>query len=160
MRGGRVNPGRAGLAAAFRSCRRGIAAMTAPRRGCAASGQGLDEGPFVSTRAAPGAGWEFRRMRRPSRSLALLAVLAAGATLAAAGTAAANQAAGAACAQKLSAHAQEIYTASAPDMTKDASIRDVLTTHTRALVMSGKVPLADARPAATEAASCLRALRE
>lgn len=99
-------------------------------------------------------------MRRPPRSLALLAVLAACATLAAVRPAAADQAAGATCAQKLSAHAQEIYAASAPDMTKDAPIRDVLTTHTRALVMEGKVPLSDARPAATEAASCLRALRE
>lgn len=100
----------------------------------------------------------MRRSFRPLLRAAALAGLAltAGAALR---PAAADQAAGSACAQKLSAHAQEIYAASAPDMTQDASIRDVLTTHTRALVMAGKVPLSDARPAATEAAACLRALR-
>jgi len=78
----------------------------------------------------------------------------------AAAPAMADQAAADSCARNLSPEAQTIYSAAAPDMTKDAVIRDVLTSHTRELVMSGRVSLTDARSAATAAAECLRELQQ
>jgi hypothetical protein len=65
-----------------------------------------------------------------------------------------------ACATTLSPPSQMIYQATAPDIHKGVNIKDVVTSHTRQLVMDGKLELSIARPSAMAAATCLKKLRE
>jgi hypothetical protein len=71
----------------------------------------------------------------------------------------ADEAAGEACAQKLPPDASLVYHDAAPDLTKDTTIRAVLTTHVRRMIFEGKISFAAARPAATAAATCLAKLQ-
>lgn len=73
--------------------------------------------------------------------------------------AAADQATAAACASTLSPAGAMIYRNAAPDMHPNADLREVITEHTRDLVMSGDMPRSVARPAAEAAAKCLDSLR-
>ena len=71
----------------------------------------------------------------------------------------ADQAAGAACASKLSPESQMIYAAAAPKVTPTTDLRSVLKATARGLVMSGKIPRSTARPSAVAAYPCLQALQ-
>ncbi len=73
--------------------------------------------------------------------------------------AAADVAAGNACAAHLSPLALEIYRATAPALRTDTVIRELLSAKVRPMVMSGQVAPGPAREAARAAGHCLSALR-
>lgn len=79
--------------------------------------------------------------------------------VAAAAPAAADQEAATACASTLSPSGAMIYRNAAPDMRRGSDLREVITEHTRDLVMSGDMTRSQARPAAEAAAKCLDSLR-
>ena len=60
-----------------------------------------------------------------------------------------------ACVAKLSPLARMIYDATLPDLHPTDDLREVVRSHTRALVIAGKLEKADAKPAAHEAGVCL-----
>lgn len=76
-----------------------------------------------------------------------------------AGTARADTAAANACAAKLSPDARTIYDRTLPQVTPDANLRDLLTSNTRSLAMSGTISFGNARDSATAASECLRLAR-
>jgi hypothetical protein len=69
--------------------------------------------------------------------------------------AASGKAAGDACAQKLPPESRMIYDATVKNLGSAASIKDVVATQTRALVMQGKVQMSSARSSAEATAPCL-----
>lgn len=69
--------------------------------------------------------------------------------------AAGGKAAGDACAAKLPAESRLIYDATVRNLGSAASIRDVVTEQTRALVMQGKVQMSTAKTSAEATAPCL-----
>jgi hypothetical protein len=69
--------------------------------------------------------------------------------------AASGKAAGDACAQKLPPESRMIYDATVKNLGNAASIKDVVTTQTRALVMQGKVQRSSAKSSAEATAPCL-----
>jgi hypothetical protein len=69
-------------------------------------------------------------------------------------TAAAN-----ACAGRLDKDAKAIYDATLPEVTPDADLRSLLTSHTRRLAMSGTISFGNARQSATAASECLQLAR-
>ena len=72
----------------------------------------------------------------------------------------ADSAAGEECARALPPDAGLVYHDAAPDLTGDTTIRAVLTSHVRRMILEGRIPFRDARPAATAAAACLQALQD
>lgn len=96
---------------------------------------------------------------RPSRLLWPVLGLAPGLILPLAAAHAADPAAASACANTLAPEAKTIYEAAAPKMTPTTDMRDLLKSTTFSLMMQGEVKAADARPAATAAAGCLRDLK-
>ena len=81
----------------------------------------------------------------------LAAILVIGAT-----TAGADQADGDRCRATLTAQGKVIYDTALAEPMEGASLYDLLTARVRALVLTGKVGLFDAKPAAEAAAECLR----
>ena len=69
--------------------------------------------------------------------------------------AAGGKAAGDACAAKLPAESRLIYDATVRNLGSAATIRDVVTEQTRALVMQGKVQMSTAKTSAEATAPCL-----
>ncbi len=69
--------------------------------------------------------------------------------------AASGKAAGDACAQKLPPESRMIYDATVKNLGSAASIKDVVATQTRALVMQGKVQMSSAKSSAEATAPCL-----
>ena len=69
--------------------------------------------------------------------------------------AAGGKAAGDACAAKLPAESRLIYDATVRNLGSAASIRDVVTEQTRALVMQGNVQMSTAKTSAEATAPCL-----
>jgi hypothetical protein len=65
-----------------------------------------------------------------------------------------------ACAKTLSPSAQMIYQATSPDIRQGVELKSVVTSHTRKLVMDGKLERSIARPSAVAAAACLKTLLE
>jgi hypothetical protein len=65
-----------------------------------------------------------------------------------------------ACAKTLSPPSQMIYQATAPDIRQGVELKSVVTSHTRKLVMDGKIERSIARPSAVAAAACLKTLLE
>ncbi len=63
-----------------------------------------------------------------------------------------------ACATKLSAPAKLIYDAVAPDLHQGDDLRATIKSHTRQLVIDGKIERAVAHDRAVEAAACLKQL--
>jgi hypothetical protein len=63
------------------------------------------------------------------------------------------------CAALLTPTARVIYDTAMARPIPGASLKELLTTRVRALVLSGQVSLFDARPAAETAADCLREAR-
>lgn len=84
------------------------------------------------------------------KSIILAATLSLAATAAMADKTAAN-----ACAANLGGDAKTIYNAVAPQMGPGASVKDLVTQQTRALVQGGKIAQGNARPAAEQAGQCL-----
>jgi hypothetical protein len=84
------------------------------------------------------------------KTIILAAALSLAATAALADKSAAN-----ACAANLSGDAKTIYNAVAPQMGPGASVRDLVTQQTRALVQGGTIAQGNARPAAEQAGQCL-----
>ncbi len=70
-------------------------------------------------------------------------------------TAAGGKAAGDACAQKLPPESKLIYDATVKNLGSAATIKDVVSTQTRALVMQGKVQMSTAKTSAEATAPCL-----
>jgi hypothetical protein len=70
-------------------------------------------------------------------------------------TAATGKAAGDACAQKLPPESKLIYDATVKNLGSAATIKDVVATQTRALVMQGKVQMSTAKSSAEATAPCL-----
>jgi hypothetical protein len=71
----------------------------------------------------------------------------------------ANTQASKSCAKTLPPPAQAIYSGSASAVAHGARILDAVTASARQLVMAGKIPRSEARPAARAAASCLQLLQ-
>lgn len=74
-------------------------------------------------------------------------------------TAQAGKTEGDACAASLSQPAQTIYQAVAPEFTPSADLRSIVRSKARRMVMSGKMSRSEAKAAATEAAPCLKKLK-
>lgn len=91
---------------------------------------------------------------------AALLILTLAGSLSAALPARADRAAGDNCAKGLSPISQMIYEASAPDITKESTISEVVRAHTKQLVIDGKIARPDAKPAAEQAATCLIAIKQ
>jgi hypothetical protein len=70
----------------------------------------------------------------------------------------ADVAAASACATKLSPHAKLVYDAVAPDLHQGDDLRATIKSHTRQLVIDGKMERAIAHDSAVEAAACLKQL--
>ncbi|RBP16500.1 hypothetical protein DFR50_105143 [Roseiarcus fermentans] len=70
----------------------------------------------------------------------------------------ADQKAADGCAAKLGRASAAIYAASAAQLSPGANLRDVVTSVTRGMVMSGDLGRAEARPAAEAAGACLSLL--
>lgn len=64
-----------------------------------------------------------------------------------------------ACANSLTPSARQIYSAAAPHVTPDSSLRDVVRQHARNLVQSGVLSRGDARASAKAAGLCLQKLQ-
>lgn len=62
------------------------------------------------------------------------------------------------CAKALPAESRLIYDATVKNMKGTDTIRDTVVAQTKALVVAGKIPEANARPAAEAAGTCLRLL--
>jgi hypothetical protein len=60
------------------------------------------------------------------------------------------------CAAGLDANGQQIFNAVLPKVVPGAKLKGELTSATKELVKSGKIPKADAKAAATAAAKCLK----
>lgn len=89
----------------------------------------------------------------------MIAVLAAAGMLAATGAAFADKAGASACAAKLPKNAKLIYDATAAQAAGGGDLKDLVTTQTRGLVMSGQIDRGGAREAAEAAGQCLVMLR-
>lgn len=68
----------------------------------------------------------------------------------------AGQAEAKSCAAGLDANGAQIFNAALPQVAPGADLKGVVTDVTKSLVMSGKVPRAEARPAAVAAGECLK----
>jgi hypothetical protein len=64
------------------------------------------------------------------------------------------------CAKGLSSDSKLIYDATVKNMKGPSTIRDTVIAQTKALVTEGKIPEANARPAAEAAGTCLRLLAQ
>ncbi|OYX15134.1 MAG: hypothetical protein B7Z15_01585 [Rhizobiales bacterium 32-66-8] len=82
-------------------------------------------------------------------------LLAAAGLCLVASSAFADRPAGDKCAAGLSADAQAVYSATAPQVTPGADLRSLITAQARALVGSGTLTASSARPAAEAAGKCL-----
>jgi hypothetical protein len=80
-------------------------------------------------------------------------------TVFAASRAHADAAAANACAAHLDKDAKAIYDATLPEVTPGADLRELLTSNTRRLAMSGTISFGDARQSATAASECLQLAR-
>ena len=69
--------------------------------------------------------------------------------------ASAQSAAAKGCAAKLNKDAKTIFDQAAPEVAKGGAVKDVVTSTTRSLAMSGKIARGDARPNAEAAGACL-----
>jgi hypothetical protein len=72
----------------------------------------------------------------------------------------ANQKTADSCASSLPKSSAAIYAASVKRISPGANIRDIVTSVTRGMVMSGDLGRGDAKPAAEAAGACLKLLRE
>lgn len=90
------------------------------------------------------------------KTLALAVTLGA---LCCATAASADQASANKCAAGLSAQGQQIYAASAPQVTPGADLRGIITAQTKSMVMSGAMSRDAAKPAAEAAGKCLKLLQ-
>ena len=63
------------------------------------------------------------------------------------------------CASGLNAESKVIYDDVAPQVSADTNLRDVVTSATKSLVMSGKVARSSARDSAEAAGACLEKLK-
>lgn len=70
----------------------------------------------------------------------------------------ADQASAGKCAAGLSPQGQQVYAASAPQVTPGADLRGIITQQTKSLVMSGAMSRDAAKPAAEAAGKCLKLL--
>jgi hypothetical protein len=61
-----------------------------------------------------------------------------------------------ACAASLPKDAKAIFDKTLPQVGPDANLRDLLTTNTRSLAMSGAIEIGSARASATAASECLQ----
>ncbi|MEI7598250.1 MAG: hypothetical protein WCJ41_02905 [Aestuariivirga sp.] len=85
------------------------------------------------------------------RIITAIALLALSAAPAFAGAAEATS-----CASGLDANGQTIFNAAMPQVAPGVDLKAVVTTATKALVESGKLPMSAARPAAMAAGQCLK----
>jgi azurin len=74
--------------------------------------------------------------------------------------AAASQADAKSCAAGLDANSQLIFNTVLPSVTPSIDLRTAVTDATKSLVMSGKLPRAEARPAAMAAGECLKLAKQ